>query len=93
MRGQITPAKFYSIPLNEIHSFYDGIGRPCIILLSNDDKKENLLMQQKTKKLIKKNYFCCIKCSMFTKNINVMVLCYLRFLKNTKYGQIVLSHF
>ena len=35
---KITPVKFYSIPLNEIHSFYDEIGRTCSIPFSNDDK-------------------------------------------------------
>ena len=35
---KITPLKFYSILLNEIHPFYDGNGRTCEILFANDDK-------------------------------------------------------
>ena len=35
---KITPVKFYSIPLNKIHSFCDEIGTTCSILFSNDDK-------------------------------------------------------
>ena len=42
----ITPTKFYSILLNEIHPFYDKHGRTCKILFVNDDKT-NLLMKQK----------------------------------------------
>ena len=35
---KITPLKFYSILLNEMHPFYDGNGRTCEILFANDDK-------------------------------------------------------
>ena len=35
---KITPVRFYSIPLNEIHSFYDGNGRTCKILFADNDK-------------------------------------------------------
>ena len=34
---KITSAKFYSIPLNKIHSLYDGNGRTCKILFANND--------------------------------------------------------
>ena len=33
---KITCAKFYSILLNKIHSFYNGNGRTCKILFAND---------------------------------------------------------
>ena len=36
---KITPAKFYSILLNEIHPFYDGNGRTWKILFGNDVTK------------------------------------------------------
>ena len=45
---KITPAKLYSILLNEIHSFYDGNGGACKILFTNDSKI-NLLIRQKLK--------------------------------------------
>ena len=35
---KITPVKFYSIPLNEMHPFYGGNGRTCKILFANNDK-------------------------------------------------------
>ena len=34
---KITSTKFYSIPLNKIHPFYDGNGRTCKILFANDN--------------------------------------------------------
>ena len=34
---KITSIKFYSILLNKIHIFYDGIDRTCEILFANDD--------------------------------------------------------
>ena len=36
---KITPAKFYSILLNDIHPFYDGNGRTWKILFGNDVTK------------------------------------------------------
>ena len=36
-KRKITTAKFYSVLLNKTHSFYDGNGRTCNILLANDD--------------------------------------------------------
>ena len=35
---KITPTKFYSILLNEIHPFSYGNGRTCKILFANEDK-------------------------------------------------------
>ena len=32
--------KIYSIPLNEIHPFYDGNGRTSKVLLTSDEKKK-----------------------------------------------------
>ena len=46
---KITPTKFYSILLNEIHPFYDGNGRTYKILFANNDKI-NFLLRQKIKK-------------------------------------------
>ena len=34
---KITSKKFYSIPFNKIHLFYDRNGRVCEILFANDD--------------------------------------------------------
>ena len=34
---KITSKKFYSIPFNKIHLFYDENGRVCEILFANDD--------------------------------------------------------
>ena len=34
---KITSIKFYSILLNKIHTFYDGIDRTCEILFANDN--------------------------------------------------------
>ena len=34
---KITSKKFYSIPLNKIHPFYDVNGTTCKILFANDD--------------------------------------------------------
>ena len=34
---KLTSAKFYSILLNKMHSFYDGNGRTCKKLFANDD--------------------------------------------------------
>ena len=36
--NKITPTKFYSILLNEIHPFSYGNGRMCKILFANEDK-------------------------------------------------------
>ena len=36
--NKITPTKFYSILLNEIHPFSYGNGRTCKILFANEDK-------------------------------------------------------
>ena len=90
---KITLVKFYSIPLNEIHSLYDGIGRTCSILFANDDKARKLIDRTKKQNTNIKNYFRCIQCSVFTKNTNIKVLCFLQLLKNTKYVRIALNHF
>ena len=49
---KITPVKFYSILLNEIHPFYYGNDRTLKILFANDDKINKLIDGTKIKKLI-----------------------------------------
>ena len=49
------------------------------------------IKKEKCNKKLKNKLKKSIKCSMFTKNIKVKILCYLRFSKHTKYGQIVLN--
>ena len=34
---KIISTKFYSIPLNKMHPFYDGNGRTCKIMFANDN--------------------------------------------------------
>ena len=34
---KITSAKFFSVLLNKVHSFYEGNGTTCKILFANDD--------------------------------------------------------
>ena len=47
-KRQITPIKFYSIIIYEIHPFYDGNGRTCKILFANDDKMIELIDETKS---------------------------------------------
>ena len=49
-KRQITPIKFYSIIIHEIHTFYDGNGRTCKILFANDDKMIKLIDETKSEK-------------------------------------------
>ena len=49
-KRQITPIKFYSIIIHEIHPFYHGNGRTCKILFANDDKMIELINETKSEK-------------------------------------------
>ena len=61
IEGEITPIKFYSKLLKEIHSFCDGNGRTSNILFANDETKKNEM------------HLCCIICLKFTKYNNIKI--------------------
>ena len=49
-KRQITPIKFYSIIIHDLHPFYDGNGRSCKILFANDDKMTEFIDDTKSEK-------------------------------------------